>query len=280
MAKLRVSFLLFVSIFVGCSDPIVDGSRDLKSGNPATRPLSSGLAEFLIRVDDPATYLAKVFENPDEISPRRQLATVYLEEPGFFSIGQLFLSTAEMLDDGPAPSALSDQGVDSLACNIYAELFEDALESANASRTVEEDLVRRRMAENPNFAILASEAEAAIGQHGSLCDLLAEWSFLTMNSYMRNPELIEPHREELAIRLFLTLSESGHWPQGGEGSAYSYLFLADYFLVRGDSVTAYAAVLMAKRAFENGSAIGSWERGNFSRAIETRLRQLQASIKR
>ena len=75
MTKSSLSFLVLLSILVGCSDPFVEDSRDPGPGNPATRSLSSGLIEYLISVDEQSI----IKESPNHYDLTRAFSDLVLE---------------------------------------------------------------------------------------------------------------------------------------------------------------------------------------------------------
>jgi hypothetical protein len=104
---------------------------------------------------------------------------------------------------------------------------------------------------------------------------LAEWSLATLRLYSWDQSLIDPDREELALRLLITLAEGGTSPSGHNGTALVYFFLSEYFTAREDYVSAYVAALLAKQRLAEGSPTDSWDSGSFAEFLSDRLDTLE-----
>jgi hypothetical protein len=242
------------------------------------RQLPAAFSEFLLEDGRAPELLARVFEDPFDSRPRSEIAAIYEKQKGYGSLVSLFDSTAEYLVNRKLPTSKRIEAVDRIPCSVYSGPVDEARARAGAGGAIADRIGDARRNGEPSFAEAAHMAESAIQEYGSHCRLLAEWSFSTLNYYMRSPQCRDPIREELAIRILLTLAETGIAPAGHEGSAAINFFLSDYFLARGDEVTAFFAAIVAKDRLLSGSATGFWDRGAFSNAVEERITQLEPLV--
>lgn len=119
-------------------------------------------------------------------------------------------------------------------------------------------------------------AEDMLRKTGFSCELISEWSHAYLFSQMAAGgdagEL-----EEVAVRNLVTLGDDGNvHPSGLEGSAPVYEFLAGYFSLKRDYVTALAMALAAEERLKEGSITGSQDRSRFA----TQLRGEISSLKK
>ena len=240
--------------------------------------LPAAFSEFLLEDGRAPELLARVFDDPFDSRSRSEIAAIYEKQKGYGSLASLFDSTAEYLVNRKLPTSTRIEAVDRIPCSVYSGRVDEARARAEAAGAIADRIGDGRRNGEPSFAEAARMAESAMEEFGSHCRLLAEWSFSTLNYYLRSPQCRDPIREELAIRILLTLAETGVAPAGHKGSAAVSFFLSDYFLARGDEVTAFFAAIVAKDRLLSGSATGFWDPDAFSNAVEERVKQLEPLV--
>jgi len=190
--------------------------------------------------------LTRLFANPEDNSVRLLLQTGY-ESDGSTGLAVVFEHSAQTLCGDPPEVTGFLPSPMPLACNKKV-----VLEDGQASMHVKtglaiakqtSQLTGRLANDDPKrVAIL----EQAIKQNGPLCNLLAEWSAMVLRVSVYKPVVIDRNRQELALRLVLSLAANNVYPVNYVGSSSVFLLCARYFSSNGDFATAHVLARYAK----------------------------------
>ncbi len=209
--------------------------------------------------------LARLFfgvrQDPRSIEGREALARRY-RELGFARIAKLYEASAGFLRTGRLGKIPSSHALRWLCPSTGREVR--ALQAAIAATVT------------PRSRVAVDAAEKALGENGFCCELAVEWSRAYLFAPSGGVTQEEASLEEEATRTLVTLGDDGNvHPDGLEGAAAVYEFLAGVYSLQKDYAMAFTMATAAKTQLSEGSVTGSQERRSFETELDSELQSLK-----
>jgi hypothetical protein len=220
--------------------------------------------EFLVqqRDESAAQILYRIFEELNDFRLRSNLSDYY-NKKGFITLSSFLSSTLEYIKTGIVPKRKQPQHM-KWFCE-EPKSVEVRLE--NATRI-------QHLVDAGLYGKAISESEEMLSSDSASCLILVEWSRATLLHSIGQPlTLKDISSAELALRWMLTSAEELNvFPLGTEGLPGMYDFLAGYFSMKGDYISAYVSASFAAEELRKSP---EWRRELLSDRVIKTLKNLK-----
>ena len=210
---------------------------------------------------------AAVVKAPLDASRRDELAGKYTKA-GYAQLAALFRASSAVARGAPDVQAVAPSGRRWLCPETPRQ--REALESSVRA------VADRYGLEGPEAAL--ADAHHLLQDKGFSCALGVVWGSLALQAAPVTKGVSEED-QELAVRLVVTgVDEAGVsvWPATDASSAYEAV--ANYFLARGDRVSAYSALLCARQRIRDGRSSSSDSVTEQAERIERELQSIRPAV--